>query len=405
MRISEGRSILGRTRELALTVLDQAFFGLGGYVVSWSVARWLQASELAAFAIAWQWAFGMAAVLSEVSVTPAMVRVAGSPKAAGELERSMVRTFGTASAAVGGMAVMATAFDHGLGDLVLWAATLTLAVLAHSAFRGMRYARRDFMGSVQVGAARATLAGGAITLWIVSGHFGPAPAVSVGVVATLVPLLLIARGVRTIEAFKRTRAAVVGTYREGATYGLASVIRVLGFSAGMLSLVALVRGVDEAAVLAGFFIVAGPAQMLSASLPLLFIAELSPVPLEDGDKWRSLLSQQASVLAVLLSAALGASWFVFDAWVELSIGDSALQGRLSGEFAAFALFVAGLTCSTWVGAIQKSRREARLYAISGGLAAAVTLAAVWSPLTTLTLAWAPYWITVLALGQTARKLR
>lgn len=388
---------------MAFSGLDQAIFGVGGYAVSWSAARWLDAPGLAVYAIAWQWGFGIAAVLSEIAVTPAMVRTAGRPTEARTFELSFVRTFGLVGLVAGAVAAVGSLAVQDGYELVLWTASLAIVTFTYAGSRGLRYARGDIVGSVRIGVTRALLTGALLGLVVSSGRFEPITALAIGVTGALLPLALVAgaRNRRRRRAFGEIREGL----RAGVMYGIATTIRVVGFSAGLLSLVAVVRGLDVAAVIAGLLIIAGPVQLLSASLPMLFIAELSPIPADEPDRWRTHMGQQVVLLTGLLTVGLVVAWVVFGPWVRFSVGEVVLREQLVGEFPAFIVLISGITFSTWVGAVLKAQRRPLLYTLSGAGAGLVTLLAVFSPLPVTTLTWLPYWLTVLAVVPAIRRLR
>lgn len=352
-----------------LTLADQLMFSLAGFAASWLATRSFAAPELATFGIAYQWAFGLIALASEAIVSPAIVHISADPEDA-DIGPPLTQAMSLAGAAVGAAGVAVTWFSTS-GGLLLLTLGCALAGAGFVAARGAEYALQRPRGALGLSARRV-----AVTIMLLAAAWvfdGYSATVAMGIVTAAFLLGTWSRP-RATE-LRRFATSAAPLLREGGWYVLATVARILGYSAGLLVVVERIRGADDAAAITAMFVLAGPTQLLSSSLPLLYMSQLGRVA-DDADRFRKTLLRQFVSLSLILLGAGVIVYVAFDVWVDITVGDPGLAARLRDAFVPFAVLVAGIVFGSWLAGALKVRRRGPLLAVTAVVSGAVSITAV-----------------------------
>lgn len=337
-------------KNISLSIADQAAFSAAGFALSWYAARSFTSTELATFSIGWQWSLGVYAVISEAIVVPAMVRASQDEIWRARLHSDFVPV-------VRNLGVLLLALGLGLGLLDVWGSSGILigGITASGTAFGMR--RAIFYTNFAIGTSfcrnvyRFSFTALGLAVLAISDAYAPASALALGGLA-----FAVGSGLDNARALgvRRALRAVSGRLSEGSWYVVATAIRIVGFSGGLLLFVARFRSPEEAALLAALLILAGPAQLLSSGLPLLFMAELGRLAGPGDRRVVRTLIRQGITVSITLGVALLTTFPLFVPWVMVTVGDGRLVAILGGDFAIFALLVTGIVLTSWVGAAMKA---------------------------------------------------
>jgi hypothetical protein len=379
------RSLFASSAAISRSLVDQLLFGFSGFIVSWVAARELAATDLATFAIAWQCGLGIVAVASEAVVTPAVARFAGSRI---ESARFEAETVGTLCVWATGALLAAGALSAVSSDGAAVVAILAVGIAgsAFSLVRGMRYATGDLPGSIRRNLLRLAMTVGLLGAALGASAVSVPTALGTGAIAFLIPAAWRRwprHGPRKLAAATRPFLA------EAAWYTVATAVRMVGYAAGLILLVRAVRGADDAALVATLMILAGPTQIVSSSLPLLFLSELAAAR-NDSQRFRRALGEQFLRLVLVLVLGLVVAAAIYEWWVKTTVGDPQVQSELESAFLPFAVLVGGITAGSWISAAFKALRLPGTFTVVTSLSGLGSLAAVFTALNATWLAAVPY---------------
>lgn len=369
---------------VALSMIDQATYGLSTYLVTATAARTSDAAGLGRFMLLWGSAWLTLSLLSAALLLP--IRLALARK---EIAPSQVRGLQYAAFAAGGAATAAAAglqlLQQSVAADLASCAAVTIVGLAYALKRGLAY--QHGRESLAATCSSANLAATLPLLGLLLLTEQPVTHWGLLVAAiALIPAALPAAadrwhwrdGLRLVLSFKRESFwNAVSTAAGGWVFGV-----------GLMGLVASTRGITEAGHMAQLLVLVTPVQLASQTLPMLTLHRLAAAALVGPHAFRREWRWDLRVYAVLAALGFGGLYVVYDTWSGLILGPS----DTPVPWLATTMCGVGILFSSWAGTALWASQSARNLLAGNALAGLGMLAGDLLGVPTLYLVALPYWV-------------
>lgn len=386
--------------------MEQGLIGLGNFLVSWTALRTLSVPGLASFAIAWSVAWAVFAVLSESLINPLRVRLAES-RDSSRLDQTLAIS-GTVALPIVGLALATSWFAPvSWAGVALGVAGVPLTALVFYLSRSVDIAAGRLAPMIVRGGVYFVASAGLVAL---ISAVGPSPS---RLLAGASLSLLVAGAVRglTFTPFHRVSSSVrmvAGVVWSARWFAAATLVRVVLYSTLLLVAMRAVRGPNAAAVIAASFTLIAPIQLLSSTLPWVFLPRLAERTRQKGPYLKE-ASLQAAVYLILTVVSAAMLALVWGPWTSVSVGSPAVLAQLNESMPFVLLTLSGVLLTSWSSSVLQSLRLQGIALVAALLGGCVAMLIVFTPADPVLAGAAPYLVALLTslvgLGIHARTLR
>jgi hypothetical protein len=372
--------------------IEQGLFGGANAVVSWYAARSLGVQDLATFFLIWVWSWSLVGVLSEAVGTPLGLEIGQGSLPAGtqaHIERVVKRGAAVLSGITIALFVLANP------PITAAAPALTAAGLVLVLIRRFRFMENGYRVPLISATARFCFTFASCAAWTTLARIDSRALLCIAVAAALIGSWSYGRRV-TFGSTPRLHLIVIRALRGGGAWLAAgTLIRIVGFSAGLATVLAWRGDSSGVATLAALGSLASIPQLFSGSLPLALqpplLRSLGNPTLRRRETRRYITATTAIAGVIgLLVAAL----YTVSREILLGTSDASLLIRdTRWEFTILAMtLITSSSLSGYLAAVSKTRTNFIITA----LVAPLTLIAAMSPLSPAWLAATPYALHTIA---------
>ncbi len=373
---------------IATTVVEQGLIGLSNFVVSWAALRAFGVDQMATFVLAWSIAWGLFAVISEAVITPLRVALAKEP---GDQRLLVIKS---AAVAVASLTLIIAGLLVTVGNepAAVVAAIPAVALCGLSLHLQRAFSQNSASPILLLLRGCINLGGVAVGLATIQ-HLGidsPATFLVVGGFAVLITSLI--DGKVQLRIWHTGVIIFVGQAWRGRLFGLSTAIRVILYSVGIIAILQVAVGSSAVAAYAAIFVVIGPSQIVSSSVPWLLLPALAKATVTRILFARTVILHFVfySLFAAIAAVVLVLFW---DWWLEQTIGDDVIRSTMQSSQLAVIAIMSAVIISSWtttaLQVLSAQRAQFFIVLVSGGVAA---IAATFMPVSIV--AGLPYLLSV-----------